>query len=113
MKARGEDLTDWNKVDVMTQDELDHLISEDPDEHTFVPDWTRAELVEPEAKKSVHLRLEQDVIDFFKAQGKGHISRMQAVLRAYVNAHRARDVPACTEWRQGQGAPLCSRRGRD
>lgn len=31
---------------------------------------------------------EQDIIDFFKAQGKGHISRMQAVLKAYVNAQR-------------------------
>lgn len=91
MKARGQDLTDWNKVDAMTQDELDHLISEDPDERTFEPDWTRAELVVPEAKRSVHLRLEKDIIDFFKAQGKGHISRMQAVLRAYVNAHRARN----------------------
>jgi uncharacterized protein (DUF4415 family) len=91
MKARGEDLTDWGKVAAMTQEELDHLISEDPDERTFEPDWARAELVVPERRRSVHLLLEQDIIDFFKAQGKGHISRMQAVLRAYVNAHRSRD----------------------
>jgi uncharacterized protein (DUF4415 family) len=36
----------------------------------------------------VHLRLEQEIIDFFKGQGKGHISRMQAVLKAYVTAHK-------------------------
>jgi uncharacterized protein (DUF4415 family) len=34
------------------------------------------------------LRLDQEIIDFFKAQGKGHISRMQAVLKAYADAHR-------------------------
>jgi uncharacterized protein (DUF4415 family) len=39
-------------------------------------------------KQSIHLRLEQDIIQYFKAQGKGHISRMQAVLKAYVDAHR-------------------------
>ena len=91
MKARGEDRTDWEKVDAMTEADLDRLIAGDPDERDFEPDWTRAQLVLPEAKRSVHLRLEQDVIDFFKAQGKGHISRMQAVLRAYVEAHRSRD----------------------
>jgi len=91
MKARGEDRTDWEKVDAMTEADLDRLIAGDPDERDFEPDWTRAQLVLPEAKRSVHLRLEQDVIDFFKAQGRGHISRMQAVLRAYVEAHRSRD----------------------
>lgn len=39
---------------------------------------------------SVHLRLDADVFDFFKAQGKGHLTRMQDVLRAYVQAQRAR-----------------------
>jgi uncharacterized protein (DUF4415 family) len=41
-----------------------------------------------EPKQSVHLRLEQKILDYFKAQGKGHISRMQAVLKSYVNAQR-------------------------
>ena len=33
-------------------------------------DWTRAKLVLPQAKKSVHLRLEEEIIDFFKSKGK-------------------------------------------
>jgi uncharacterized protein (DUF4415 family) len=52
------------------------------------PAWTRAKLVVAEPKQSVHLRLEQEIIDYFKAQGKGHTSRMQAVLKNYVAAHR-------------------------
>jgi uncharacterized protein (DUF4415 family) len=53
------------------------------------PAWTRAKLVVAEPKQSVHLRLEQEIIDYFKAKGKGYISRMQAVLKAYVSAHRS------------------------
>lgn len=52
--------------------------------------WANAVLAEPKARKSVHLRLEPGVYDFFVAEtgGKGHIARMQAVLKAYVEAHR-------------------------
>ncbi len=34
----------------------------------------------PRPRQSVHLRLDPEVVDFFKAGGKGHITRMQAVL---------------------------------
>jgi uncharacterized protein (DUF4415 family) len=50
--------------------------------------WAKAELVEPRNKKSVHLRVDADVFEFFRKQGKGHLTRMNAVLRAYVDAHR-------------------------
>ena len=36
--------------------------------------------------KSVLLNLDPTVVEFFKAKGKGHITRMQDVLTAYVNA---------------------------
>ena len=39
-------------------------------------------------KASVHLRLDQDVLDWFKSQGKGHLTRMNAVLRAYFESRR-------------------------
>jgi uncharacterized protein (DUF4415 family) len=50
--------------------------------------WANAKLVEPMGVRSVHLKLDEDVFQFFKQKGKGHLTRMQAVLRAYVNAHR-------------------------
>lgn len=50
--------------------------------------WDNAKVVFPKEPKSVHLKLDPDVFDYFKRQGKGHITRMQEVLRAYVNAHR-------------------------
>jgi uncharacterized protein (DUF4415 family) len=86
LRHKEGSLTDWAKVDAVTQEELERLIAEDEDERHTVPDWTRARLVM--GKRSVNLRLEPDIIEFFKAQGGGHIRRMQAVLRAYVDAHR-------------------------
>jgi len=48
-----------------------------------------ARLVMPSgaAKTPVSLRIDADVLDWFKAQGKGHLSRMNGVLRAYMLAH--------------------------
>jgi uncharacterized protein (DUF4415 family) len=86
-KSAGS-LTDWHKVDAMSDDELEAAIATDEDERDFVPDWTKAALVMPESKLSVNLRLDRDIVEFFKGQGRGHISRMQAVLKAYVDAHQ-------------------------
>jgi uncharacterized protein (DUF4415 family) len=85
---RAASRTDLSRVDATTDAELERLIAEDEDERGLTPDWTRAQLVLPQAKQSVHLRLDKEIIAFFKSQGKGHISRMQAVLKAYMEAHK-------------------------
>ncbi len=50
--------------------------------------WNTAHVVMPAGKTSVHLRLDSDVVDWFKPNGKGHLTRMNAVLKAYVEAQR-------------------------
>ena len=50
--------------------------------------WDDAELVNYNQPKSVHLKVDAEVFDFFKAQGKGHLTRMQNVLKAYVRAKK-------------------------
>jgi uncharacterized protein (DUF4415 family) len=60
------------------------------DAMTFDPPegfWEEARPYTP-AKKSVHLRVDEDVFEYFHAQGKGHLTRMNAVLRSYVEAQR-------------------------
>jgi uncharacterized protein (DUF4415 family) len=52
--------------------------------------WLNVRVVTPPGKTSVHLRLDSDIVDWFKAAGKGHLTRMNAVLRAYVDAQRSR-----------------------
>lgn len=52
--------------------------------------WANAVLVPPTTPTSVHLKLDPEVFAFFKSQGKGHITRMQDVLKAYFKAHQGR-----------------------
>jgi uncharacterized protein (DUF4415 family) len=49
--------------------------------------WANAELRMPQAKKGVYLRLDQDVLEWLKAQGPGYQTRINAILRAYMEAH--------------------------
>ena len=84
------DLTDWKRVDAMTEEELERAIAADPDADIPDPDWTRSKLVLPQRKQSVHLRVDPDVLEWFRQQGSGYLTRMNAVLRTYYEAHRKR-----------------------
>ena len=42
----------------------------------------------PPGKASVHLRLDADVLEWFRQQGRGHLSHMNAVLRSFMEAHK-------------------------
>ena len=52
--------------------------------------WRNARLIMPDSqrKTSIHLRVDPDVLGWFRSGGKGHLSRMNAVLKAYVDAQR-------------------------
>ena len=52
--------------------------------------WATAEIFKPVEKKSVHLRVDSDVLAFFKHGGKGHLTRMNAVLRHYMEAQKSK-----------------------
>jgi uncharacterized protein (DUF4415 family) len=89
MLARGEDETDWARVRAMTEEELEANIASDPAWKDVPRDWYKdAVLVNPMEKKLMSLRIDQDIIDWFKEQGPGYQTRMNAVLRAYVTAAR-------------------------
>lgn len=42
----------------------------------------------PSTKTLLSLRVDSDVVEWFRAQGRGYQSRMNALLRAYMDAHR-------------------------
>ena len=51
--------------------------------------WRNARIAMPRpSKTSVHLRLDADVLEWFRAQGQGHLSRMNAVLRSFTEANK-------------------------
>lgn len=89
--ARGEDRTDLARIDAMTDEDIDRATRDDPDWGGFEDiDWSKAEVVFPTPKQSISIRVDQDVVDFFKSTGKGYQTRMNAVLRHYVNEQKKR-----------------------
>ncbi len=76
-----KDKTDWKRLKVMPDEEID--CSDIPDMSNF--DWTHADVVLPEAKTRMTIRIDTDIYQFFKAQGPKYQSRINAVLRSYLN----------------------------
>lgn len=50
-------------------------------------EWLRAQIRQP-VKKPVGLKLDDDILTWFKSQGRGYQTRINAVLRRYVEAQR-------------------------
>ncbi|MDQ2634532.1 MAG: BrnA antitoxin family protein [Pseudomonadota bacterium] len=83
--ARGESRSDWTRVDAMTDEEIEAQMRDDPDWADFIDfDWSNAVAVYPQPKNPVSIRLDSDVLDFFKASGKGYQTRINAVLRHFM-----------------------------
>lgn len=49
--------------------------------------WKDAEVFMPQHKVHISLRLDEDIINYFKDKGKGYQSKINAILKAYINAH--------------------------
>ena len=59
--------------------------------------WTRpGALISGANKQQITLRLDSDVLDFFKNTGARYQTRINAVLRAFVEAQKPRDWPAAS-----------------
>lgn len=90
--ADGEDKTDWTRVDAMTGEDIERQMCDDPDWAEWIDvDWSKAVVVMPVTKKSISIRLDEEVIDFFKSTGKGYQTRMNAILRHYVQEQKSRN----------------------
>ena len=81
--------TAWAKLQKMTDREIDY--SDIPATNTKF--WQQAQVVMPSAKTHLSLRLDEDIVEWFKRQGTGYQTRINAVLRSYVQAHSAKTKP--------------------
>jgi uncharacterized protein (DUF4415 family) len=92
LRARDEregSKTDDAYIRNLSEDALERSIADDPDWKDIPPNWHEgAEIVPPGPKKLLSLRLDQEVVDWFKATGPGYQTRMNAALRAYVRARQ-------------------------
>jgi uncharacterized protein (DUF4415 family) len=82
---RRKGKTDWARVDALTDEDITKAIASDPDWAEFENiDWSDAVLVLPSRKKAISIRVDEDVLDFFKKEGAGYQRRINAVLRSYM-----------------------------
>ena len=68
----------------MTDEDIAKAVANDPDAVPIDIDWSDAVLVIPPKKKAISIRVDEDVLDFFKREGEGYQRRMNAVLRSYM-----------------------------
>jgi uncharacterized protein (DUF4415 family) len=92
--ARGESKTDWKRVNAISQAQVERLA--DNDEGPLAAGWESTVIVGlPPAKQDIHIRLDGDILDWFKARGRGYQTRINAVLRAFVQSRqRTKRKPA-------------------
>jgi uncharacterized protein (DUF4415 family) len=75
--------SDLKRLDAMRDEDIDY--SEIPE---FDDEFLRTvEMKISPRKKPIALRLDEDVLDWMKSQGKGYQSRINSILRAYYEAH--------------------------
>jgi len=82
--------TDWARLRHQTDEDIARAVASDPDAAPLADaEWvSAARVVVPERKQPVYLRLDGDVVRWFKESGPKYQTRINAVLRAYVGAYR-------------------------
>ena len=95
MRGRGESRSDWQAAAAMSPADVERLANEE--DGVLPAGWeSTVEIGLPEPRQPVHIRLDASVLRWFKAHGPGYQTRINAVLRAFVQA-RQRAEPADIE----------------
>jgi uncharacterized protein (DUF4415 family) len=77
----------WRRVRSMTDEEVHAGIMDDPDaQPTDEAFWKDARVVMPRRKETVTMRLDADLLEWFRGE-RGYQTRINTILRAYMNAH--------------------------
>lgn len=89
--ARRTRQTDWSKFDAKTDDDIAADVAGDHDAAPLLSaDWfASARLMEPDTKEKISIRLDRDILEFFRQQTK-YQSKINAVLRAFVEHEKKR-----------------------
>lgn len=87
MRRRGESRSDWDAAERVPQAEVERLA--DAEDGPLPEGWeSTVEIGLPARKQAVHMRLDADVLEWFRAHGPGYQTRINAVLRSFVQARR-------------------------
>ncbi|MDQ0454559.1 BrnA antitoxin family protein [Rhizobium paknamense] len=88
-KQGQKSLTDWQRVDALTDEDIERAMRDDADWQDHIDiDWSQAKMVYPQKKKAISIRLDEDIVDYFQSSGKGYQTRINAVLRHFLNEQK-------------------------
>ena len=83
--TKRQSRTDWKRIDAMRDEDIDFS-----DIAKLGPDFFANAIVWPGTKEQITLRLDPDVLKFFRKQGRGYQTTINAVLRKYMEAQEHR-----------------------
>ena len=80
--------TDWDRVDKLRDEDIDFSDSPEVTPDMFAKAILRKGLKPVSKKTQVTLRIDDDVLAWFKKQGKGYQTRINSLLKAYKEVHQ-------------------------
>lgn len=85
-----QDKTDWSHISRLTDKKINAAIKKDPDSLAVQSAWMEnAMILRPhQAKERLTVRFDADMVEWFKKQGRGYQTRMNAVLRSYYETRK-------------------------
>jgi uncharacterized protein (DUF4415 family) len=95
--TKRQSMTDWKRIDSMRDEDID--FSDSPRQG---PDFFANAILWPGPKKQITLRIDPDVLIFFRKHGRGYQSTMNAVLRKYMEARKERAAGVTLRASSGQ-----------
>lgn len=81
--------TDWKRVDATKDEDIDTSDVPQVSPEMFARGIVRRGLKPVSAKQQLTIRIDQDVLDWYKRQGRGYQTKINSLLRAYMEAHKA------------------------
>jgi uncharacterized protein (DUF4415 family) len=86
---KNKSSTDWERLRNLSDADIHDAIASDPDIIPTDDDfWATAQVVLPQPKTTITIRLDADVLDWLKAHGKGYQTRINSILRSYMQAKK-------------------------
>ena len=82
-------MTDWERLDTMADEDIDLSDAPEITPEMFARAVIARGLKPTPAKVQVTLRIDGDVLAWFREQGPGYQTRINRLLRAYVEAHQS------------------------
>lgn len=88
-RARGKSGIDWDRINSMTDEEIERNALEENRRLGIPDDWYKdAYAVLPVEKERITIRIDKDVLEHFRNKGKGYQTRINAVLRTFMQAEQ-------------------------